>query len=58
MGLLVSVLQVATQLQEMTFSYIPKLIATGVVLIVLGPWMMQQITHFALAAIKTIPNLG
>jgi flagellar biosynthetic protein FliQ len=57
-GLAVSVLQVATQLQEMTLSYIPKLVATALVLIALGPWMMQRITQFATHTIQSIASLG
>lgn len=57
-GLLISVLQVATQLQEMTLSYVPKLLVSGVVLIFLGPWMIGRITQFALEMIALIPNLG
>lgn len=56
-GLLVSVLQVATQLQEMTLSYVPKLLASAFVLIALGPWMIGRITQFAIATIETIPQL-
>ncbi len=57
-GLLISVLQVATQLQEATLSYVPKLIAAAIVLIALGPWMLHRITQFALYTIKLIPSLG
>ena len=57
-GLLVSVLQAATQLQEMTLSYIPKLIVTALVLAALGPWMIRQITEFAVYVIRLIPSLG
>ena len=57
-GLLISVLQVATQLQEMTLSYVPKLLAAVFVLIALGPWMIHQVTEFALSSIRMIPELG
>jgi flagellar biosynthetic protein FliQ len=57
-GLLISVLQVATQLQEMTLSYVPKLLVSALVLILLGPWMIQRITHFAIEMITIIPKLG
>jgi flagellar biosynthetic protein FliQ len=57
-GLLISVLQVATQLQEMTLSYVPKLFVAALVLVALGPWMIHQITQFAVRAIMTIPTLG
>lgn len=57
-GILISVLQVATQLQEMTLSYIPKLAVTALVLIALGPWMIHRITEFAIYVIKLIPAQG
>lgn len=57
-GLTVSVMQVATQLQEMTLSYVPKLIAAVIVLIALGPWMIHQVTQFATQTIQIIPSLG
>jgi len=57
-GLAISVLQVATQLQEMTLSYVPKLLGSALVLIALGPWMLGRVTQFAIAAIRTIPQLG
>jgi len=57
-GLLISVLQVATQLQEMTLSYVPKLLVSAVMLIALGPWMLYRLTQFALKMIALIPGLG
>jgi flagellar biosynthetic protein FliQ len=57
-GLLVSVLQVATQLQEMTLSYVPKLLVSALILMMLGPWMIGRVTQFAIAMIAIIPQLG
>ena len=57
-GLAISVMQVATQLQEMTLSYVPKLLATVFVLMAMGPWMLHQITQFATATLTMIPELG
>ncbi|HEY5723976.1 MAG TPA: flagellar biosynthetic protein FliQ [Allosphingosinicella sp.] len=57
-GLLISVMQVATQLQEMTLSYVPKLLVSAFVLIALGPWMLARMTQFAVSTIKIIPQLG
>lgn len=56
-GLLISIFQVATQIQEMTLSYVPKLAAAAVVMILLGGWMMAQMTEFATAAYATIPDI-
>lgn len=57
-GVLVSVLQVATQLQEMTLSYVPKLFVSALVLMMFGSWMLHRITQFAIEMISIIPNLG
>ena len=57
-GLIISILQVATQLQEMTLSYVPKLFVSALMIILLGSWMMHRITEFALSVIATIPDLG
>ena len=57
-GLVISVVQVATQLQEMTLSYVPKLLVSALVLIALGPWMIARITQFAISVIRIIPQLG
>lgn len=57
-GLAISVLQVATQLQEMTLSYVPKLLTAALLLIALGPWMIGRITDFARALFLTIPTIA
>ena len=57
-GLLVSVFQVATQLQEMTLSYVPKLLTAALILIMLGPWMIHKVAEFAISMIRIIPSLG
>jgi flagellar biosynthetic protein FliQ len=46
-GLVVSVLQAATQINEMTLSFIPKLLALVAALILAGPWMLQIVTDYA-----------
>ena len=57
-GLAVSVLQVATQLQEVTLSYVPKLLTAALLLILLGPWMITRVTDFARALYLSIPSLA
>ncbi len=57
-GVMISVLQVATQLQEMTLSYVPKLLASTMLLIMLGPWMIARITDFARGLYLIIPTLA
>ncbi len=50
-GLLISVVQVATQVQEMTLTFVPKLIALGLTLMLLGGWMLATVVEFARRAI-------
>jgi flagellar biosynthesis protein FliQ len=56
-GLTVSVLQVVTQVQEMTLTFVPKLLAAGVTLIVFGAWMLHKIMQFAIHLWLTIPSV-
>ena len=55
-GLIVSVLQAATQINEMTLSFIPKLIATLAVLIVAGPWMITFFVDYVRRLFESIPG--
>jgi flagellar biosynthesis protein FliQ len=55
-GLVVSVLQAATQINEMTLSFIPKLVATLVVLIVAGPWMITFFVDYVRRLFESIPG--
>lgn len=57
-GLVVSVFQVATQLQEMTLSYVPKLLAVGFLLLAMGPWMIHRIAQFAISMYRLIPTMN
>lgn len=54
-GLLVSVFQAVTQIQEMTLQFIPKMIAVGVVLILAGGWMLSQIVEFTVRVFTHLP---
>lgn len=56
-GLVVSVVQVATQLQEATLSYIPKLLAATALLLLTGSWMIARITDFARSLLIALPSL-
>jgi flagellar biosynthetic protein FliQ len=57
-GLLISVLQVTTQLQEVTLSYVPKILVSAFILIAIGPWMMGRVTGFAASLYQQIPELA
>ena len=54
-GLLVSILQVVTQIQEVSLTFIPKLITVVVTLIVFGSWMLTTVVHYATTLIGNIP---
>lgn len=54
-GLVISVLQVITQVQEISLTFIPKIITVAVVLIVFGPWMLRRLVQFASSLIINIP---
>ena len=56
-GLFIGVIQAATQIQEMTLSFIPKLLALVVVLFVVGPWMLRVIVTFSERLFMDIPGL-
>jgi flagellar biosynthesis protein FliQ len=55
-GLLVSVLQVVTQIQESSLAFVPKLIAAVAVLLTVGAWMMTTLSRYATNLINNIPN--
>jgi flagellar biosynthesis protein FliQ len=48
-GLIVSVLQVVTQIQDPSIAFVPKLIVFGIVLVLLAPWMLSKLTSFGVA---------
>ncbi len=56
-GLLVGILQAATQINEMTLSFIPKLIGMAVALLVAGPWMLRELVSYTRTLIESIPSL-
>ena len=56
-GVLVGVLQAATQINEMTLSFIPKLLALVLTLLLMGPWMLQLITGYTRTLFTNIPGM-
>jgi flagellar biosynthesis protein FliQ len=50
-GLLVSIIQVATQIQEMTLTFVPKIVAAVIVIMVLGGWMLTVLVEYARSTI-------
>ena len=57
-GLLISIFQVTTQLQEMTLSYVPKMLVAAGLLMLLGPWMLGRLTQFAISLYSEIPAIA
>ncbi len=56
-GLLVAILQATTQVQEMTLSFVPKILAVLLALLAASPWMLNKITYFASHVIQSIPEV-
>ena len=56
-GLVVSIFQAATQINEMTLSFIPKLIGMFIVLIISGPWMMGILLDYMTRLFSSIPYM-
>jgi flagellar biosynthetic protein FliQ len=57
-GLLTSVLQAVTQIQEQTLTFIPKVAASILVLLALGPWMLRYMIDFTQRLIVSLPTYG
>jgi len=55
-GLVVSVLQAATQINEATLSFVPKVVAAVVVLAVAGPWMLNTLVEYIQRTLQSIPG--
>ena len=56
-GLLIGMIQAATQINEMTLSFIPKLLVLVISIVVAGPWMLSVIINFTRQLIEQIPSL-
>ncbi|MEO6928748.1 MAG: flagellar biosynthesis protein FliQ [Casimicrobiaceae bacterium] len=56
-GLVVSVFQATTQINEMTLSFIPKLVAMFAVLIITGPWMLSMLVDYMQRLFSSIPQM-
>ena len=57
-GVIVSVFQAVTQIQEQSLSLMPKIVAVAVVIVVLGPWMLGQLVTYTAAALQLDPDDG
>ena len=56
-GLLVSIFQAVTSIQEQSLSFIPKIVGVAVLIVVLGPWMLDQLVGYAQNLYMSIPSL-
>ena len=56
-SVLISIVQAATQIQEMTLTFIPKLLITLGMMLLAGPWIMRTLITFTTEVIKSIPSL-
>jgi flagellar biosynthetic protein FliQ len=54
-GFMVSLFQATTQIQEQTLSYVPKLVAVFVTLMIMGPWILSQAVRFTVVLFESIP---
>jgi len=57
-GLLVSILQATTQIQEQTLSFVPKIVAVFLALVFFGPWIMQELQTFTVDLFKQIAEVS
>ncbi len=55
-GVIISILQAATQIQEMTLTFVPKILAIFLALLVSFPWLMDKMITFTQELIKSIPS--
>lgn len=56
-GLIVSIVQAATQINEPTLSFVPKLVAALVALIIAGPWLLTTLVDYLQGVLRSIPSL-
>jgi flagellar biosynthetic protein FliQ len=57
-GTLIGILMAATQVQEFTLTFVPKLLALGIVMLLAGPWMLRSLISFATALLTRLPTMA
>ncbi len=57
-GLVISIFQAATQINEQTMTFIPKIVGVFVTLLVFAPWMLQKLSSFLHMIFNTLPTIG
>ena len=56
-GLLVSIFQTVTSIQEATLTFIPKIVGIALLIVILGPWMLEQIVSYTADLFNAIPTM-
>jgi len=54
-GVLISLFQAVTQISELTLTFVPKLLSTILIIVILGPWMLQTILRFTSDLFSSLP---
>jgi len=57
-GLVISIFQAATQINEQTMTFIPKIVGVFVTLLIFAPWILQKATAFLISIFNQLPNIG
>ena len=57
-GVAVAIFQAATQIQEASLNFLPKLVGMGVAMLVFGPWIVEKLTGFTITMITSIAAIG
>jgi flagellar biosynthesis protein FliQ len=55
-GVLISIIQVVTQIQDASLAFVPKIIALVIVLLMFGPWMLRKLVNYSASVIANIPG--
>lgn len=56
-GIVVSAFQAMTQINEMTLTFVPKIIGIGAVFVILGPWMLQTLVAYTINILTSLPSV-
>lgn len=56
-GVLISVLQVVTQVQEASLTFIPKIVAAVIAMVIFGPWMLRTVMQYSAGLIQHVPGM-
>lgn len=57
-GLIVTLIQAVTQLQEQTLTFLPKLLTMAVIFVLTLPWMIRKLSEFLIVAIRSLPSVA